>query len=134
VSTLTKDRSRTRKPEGASSSIPQTFEEFSAMYPIYEALTRQLELIGGPYPLGAGSNAWNDKKSRERDLQWLDQVDQQVQAVHLRHFLIGPGVAPKRACACFCCAIYTSPTNSLPTGTRLICCWCSILFWSPRRT
>jgi hypothetical protein len=93
VSTLTKDRSRTRKPEGASSSIPQTFEEFSAMHPIYEALTRQLELVGGPYPLGAGSNSWNDKKSRERDLQWLDQVDQQVQAVHLRHFLIGPGVA-----------------------------------------
>ena len=114
MSTLTKDRSRTRKPEGASSSIPQTFEEFSAMYPIYEALTRQLELIGGPYPLGAGSNAWNDKKSRERDLQWLDQVDQQVQAVHLRHFLIGPGVAREEGLRLFLLRHLYKP-NKQPT-------------------
>jgi hypothetical protein len=113
VSTLTKDRSRTKKPEAGSPMIPQTFEEFSRMYPIYEALTRQLELVGGPYPLGATSNSWTDKKSRDRDLQWLDQVDQHVQAVHLRHFLIGPGVAREDGLRLFLLRHLSKP-NKLP--------------------
>jgi hypothetical protein len=93
VNSIITDRSRTRKPDALSSSVPQTWEEFSRLYPIYEALARQLELIGGPYSLGTNSGSWTDKKSRERDLLWLDQVDQEVQAVHLRHFLVAPAVA-----------------------------------------
>jgi hypothetical protein len=73
--------------------VPQTWEEFSRLYPIYDALTHQLDLAGGPYPLGAKSGSWSDKKVRDRDLLWLDQVDRQVQAVHLRHFLVTPAVA-----------------------------------------
>ena len=93
MNSLTTDRTRTRKQDAVSSVVPQTWEEFSHLYPIYEALARQLELIGGPYSLGANSGSWADKKSRERDLLWLDQVDQEVQAVHLRHFLVAPAVA-----------------------------------------
>lgn len=93
MNTLTKDRSRPQKADAFSARAPQTLEEFNKLYPIYEALTRQLELVGGPYPLGANTSSWSDKKSRDRDLAWLEQVDQQVQAVHLRHFLIAPGVA-----------------------------------------
>lgn len=93
MNSLITDRSRTRKPDALSSSVPQTWEEFSRLYPIYEALARQLELIGGPYSLGTNSGSWTDKKSRERDLLWLDQVDKEVQAVHLRHFLVAPAVA-----------------------------------------
>lgn len=93
MNTLTKDRSRPQKVEAVSARVPQTLEEFNKLYPIYEALTRQLELVGGPYPLGGSTSSWSDKKARDRDLAWLDQVDQQVQAVHLRHFLIAPGVA-----------------------------------------
>lgn len=63
------------------------------LYPIYEALTRQLGLSGGPYPAGVKFGSWSDKNSRDRDLLWLDQVDQQIQAVHLRHFLVTPAVA-----------------------------------------
>jgi hypothetical protein len=63
------------------------------LYPIYEALSRQLDLAAGPYPAGVKFGSWSDKKSRERDLLWLDHVDQQVQAVHLRHFLVAPAVA-----------------------------------------
>jgi hypothetical protein len=63
------------------------------LYPIYEALSRQLDLAGGPYPLGTKSGSWSDKKNRDRDLLWLDQMDREVQAVHLRHFLITPAVA-----------------------------------------
>ncbi len=93
VKTLTTDRSRTRKPDAVPCSIPQTWEDFTRLYPIYEALTRQLDLAGGPYPAGVKFGSWADKKSRDRDLLWLDQVDRQVQAVHLRHFLVTPAVA-----------------------------------------
>jgi hypothetical protein len=93
VKTLTPDQSRTRKPDAVSTAVPQTWEDFNRLYPIYEALTRQLDLIGGPYPSGPKIGGWSDKKSRERDLNWLDQVDRQVQAVNLRHFLVTPAVA-----------------------------------------
>jgi hypothetical protein len=63
------------------------------LFPIYEALTRQLDLGSGPYPLGAKSGSWSDKNIRDRDLHWLDQVDRQVQAAHLRHLLVTPAVA-----------------------------------------
>jgi hypothetical protein len=93
VKTLTTDRSNARKPDAIPSSVPQTWEEFTRLYPIYEALTRQLELPGGPYPAGVKFGSWSDKKSRDRDLLWLDQMDKHVQAVHLRHFLVTPAVA-----------------------------------------
>jgi hypothetical protein len=93
VKTLTTDRSRIGKPEAISLFIPQTWEDFTRLYPIYEALSRQLDLAGGPYPMGIKFGSWSDKKSRDRDLLWLDQVDRQLQAVHLRHFLVAPAVA-----------------------------------------
>lgn len=93
VKTLTPERTRPAKPEAPTSVIPQNWEEFSHLYPIYEALTRQLKLPGGPYPTGAKASTWNDKRTRERDLRWLDQMDAQIQAVHLRHFLVTPAVA-----------------------------------------
>ena len=63
------------------------------MYLIYEALTRQCGLPNGPYITLPNINAWPDKKTCERDLLWLDQVDRQVQAVHIRQFLITPAAA-----------------------------------------
>ena len=101
MKTITPDRSQTRKPDTSSRVVPQTWEDFSRLYPIYEALTRQLDLVGGPYPSGAKISSWPDKKSRERDLLWLDQVDRQVQAVHLRHFLVTPAVAREDALRLF---------------------------------
>ena len=93
MKTLTTDRTRARKPEAVSALVPQSWEDFCRLYPIYEALARQLNLAGGPYPLGTKSSSWSDKKNRDRDLHWLDQMDGAVQAVHLRHFLITPAVA-----------------------------------------
>jgi len=75
------------------SAAPQTWDDFCRLHPIYEALTRQLDLDGGPYILGLTSGSWSDKKIRDRDLLWMDQVDRQVQAVHLRHLLATPAVA-----------------------------------------
>ena len=93
MNTLTTDRTNNRKPDAGSSVVPQTWEEFGQLYAIYDALTNQLDLPGGPYPSGLKFGSWSDKKSRERDLHWLDEVDGQVQAVHLRHFLVTPAVA-----------------------------------------
>lgn len=93
MKTLTPDQNRTRKPDAGTPTVPQTWEDFVRLYPIYEALTRQLGLVGGPYPSAAKIGSWSDKRARDRDLLWLDQVDQEVQAVHLRHFLVTPAVA-----------------------------------------
>jgi hypothetical protein len=93
VKTFTTDRANTRKPDAVPQFVPQSWEEFSRLYPICEALSRQLDLAGGPYPAGVKFGSWSDKKSRERDLLWLEQVDAEVQAVHLRHFLVAPAVA-----------------------------------------
>jgi hypothetical protein len=93
VKTLAPDRTRLPKPEEVSPLIPQSWEDFCWLYSIYEALARQLEVPGGPYPTGAKYNTWTDKRARERDLNWLDQMDRQIQAVHLRHFLVTPAVA-----------------------------------------
>jgi len=93
VKTLTTDRSRPRKAEAGPIFVPNNWEDFCRLYPIYEALARQLELPGGPYPLGTKSASWSDKKNRDRDLLWLERMDGEVQAVHLRHFLVTPAVA-----------------------------------------
>jgi hypothetical protein len=93
VKTLTTDRSRAQGHDAVSFAAPQTWEDFVRLYPIYEALTRKLNLPGGPYPSGVRAGSWSNNKNRERDLLWLDQVDGQLQAVHLRQFLATPAVA-----------------------------------------
>ncbi len=93
VKTLTPERSRSRKPVAVPPAVPQTWEDFGRLYPIYEALTQQLDLPAGPYPSGINFGSWSDKKIKERDLLWLDRMDQVVQAVNLRHFLATPAVA-----------------------------------------
>ena len=103
MNTLTTDRSRDGKKNEVSSPVPHTWEDFSRLYPIYEALTRLRDLPGGPYPYppGTKSGSWSDKKIRERDLLWLDRVDGQLQAVHLRHFLVNRAVAREDALRLF---------------------------------
>jgi hypothetical protein len=71
------------------------------VYPIYTALARQCGLRDGSYPAGANPEPWRDTKTRERDLCWLDEVDGQVQAVHLRQFLATPAVAREEGLRAF---------------------------------
>src|SRR5467141_1505282 len=87
---MSTDRNRDRNPRPVSS---HTWDEFSHVYPIYAALARQCALPNGPYPAVANIDSWPDKKTRERDLLWLDDVDRQVQAVHIRQFLATPAAA-----------------------------------------
>ena len=89
------------------------------MYPIYEALTRQLELPGGPYPLGTKTGSWADKKIRDRDLIWLDQMDREVQAVHLRHFLVTPAVAREEGLRLFLQRHLCKPAKLTPDRDKI---------------
>ena len=91
MKTLTPERNRPAKQGASSSIVPQTWEDFCRVYPIYEALASQCGLTSGPYPTGTASDQWPQKQAR--DLLWLDQVDRQVLAVHLRHLLATPAAA-----------------------------------------
>ena len=91
MKTLTTDQNPKQKPRTPQPIVPRTWEEFSGVYPIYEALAKQCGLPGGPYPAGAPSGQWPDR--RDRDLHWLDEVDRQAQAVHLRRLLATPAAA-----------------------------------------
>jgi hypothetical protein len=88
--TLSTDKNHGRSARAVSS---HTWDEFVRVYPIYMALTRQCSLPDGPYTAGATPEQWPDKKTRERDILWLDEVDRRIEAVHLRQFLATPAVA-----------------------------------------
>src|SRR5467141_3684278 len=75
---MSTDRNRDRNPRPVSS---HTWDEFSHVYPIYAALARQGGLPNGPYPAVANIDSWPDN------------VDRQVQAVHIRQFLATPAAA-----------------------------------------
>jgi hypothetical protein len=119
VKTTTTDQTRTRKPDAFPSFVPQSWEDFARLYPIYEALARQLELPGGPYPLGTKSGSWSDKKIRDRDLIWLDQMDREVQAVHLRHFLVTPAVAREDGLRLFLQRHLSKPAKLTPDRDKI---------------
>jgi hypothetical protein len=88
--TLSTDKNHGRSARAVSS---HTWDEFVRVYPIYMALTRQCGLPDGPYSAGANPESWPDKRIRERDILWLDEVDRRIEAVHLRQFLATPAVA-----------------------------------------
>jgi hypothetical protein len=90
VITVSTDRNRDRNSQAISI---HTWNEFRHVYPIYAALARQCGLGNGPYSAVANIESWPDNKTRDRDLLWLDEVDRQVQAVHIRQFLATPAAA-----------------------------------------
>src|SRR5258706_11670983 len=87
---MSRDRNRAGNPRVFPS---HTGADFSHVHPIYAALARQCALSNGPSPAVTNIDSWPDKKTRERDLLWLDDVDRQVQAVHIRQFLATPAAA-----------------------------------------
>jgi hypothetical protein len=90
VITVSTDWNRDPNSRAVSS---HTWDEFSHVCPIYMALARQCGLPDGPYPAVPSIDSWPDKKTRERDLVWLDEVDRHVRAVHIRQFLATPAAA-----------------------------------------
>lgn len=95
MKTLTTDRGPAQTAGRATSLAPRNWEDFSHLYPIYEALTKECGLPAGPYPGGPASAQWPPHK--ERDLHWLDEVDRHAQAVHLRRLLATPTAASENS-------------------------------------
>jgi hypothetical protein len=80
----------TDRAQSPRAVLSHTWGEFRDVYPIYGALARQCGLLNAPYPAEANVEPWADQKICERDLAWLDEVDSQVEAVHIRQFLSTP--------------------------------------------
>lgn len=71
-------------------TVAMVWSEFAQMYPFYVALSRQCNFTPPPHEHGAVPEHWLDRKAMERDLAWLQKVDAESQAVHLRQFLATP--------------------------------------------
>ena len=87
VNTLPKPGSPSASPENAG---PAAWTEFIQVYPFYVALARQCSFTPPPHEHSAVLVRWPDQKAMERDLAWLQKVDAESQAVHLRQFLATP--------------------------------------------
>src|SRR5712664_594619 len=113
---MSTDRNRDRNPRPVSS---HTWDEFSHVYPIYAALARQGGLPNGPYPAVANIDSWPDKKTPERDRLWLDDVDRQVQAVHIRQFLATPAAAREEGLRIFLQRQLLKPDKQMSDGDKI---------------
>jgi len=91
VKTVVTDRGLAKTAGTAFPLTPRTWEDFSHLYPIYDALTKECTLPDGPYPDELASSQW--PLHRDRDLRWLDEVDRNAQAVHLRRLFATPAAA-----------------------------------------
>jgi hypothetical protein len=116
VITVSTDRNRDGNPRAVSS---HTWDEFRHVYPIYAALARQCGLPNGPYAAVEKTESWPDKKTRERDLLWLDEVDRQVQAVHIRQFLATPAAAREGGLRIFLQRLLLNPKKEMSDRDKI---------------
>src|SRR6266851_5479831 len=116
VITVSSDRNRGRTPLAVPS---HTWDEFSEVYPIYAALRRQCGLPDGPYPAGVNPETWPDKKTRERDLLWLDEVDRQIRAVNIRRFLATPAAAREEGLRIFLQRLLLNPQKEISDRDKI---------------
>jgi hypothetical protein len=94
VNTLSNPGSSNASAENAGI---MAWSEFAQMYPFYVALARQCGFTPPPHDHGAVPIHWPDRKAMERDLAWLQKVDAESQAVHLRQFLATPSATKEEA-------------------------------------
>jgi hypothetical protein len=116
VTTVSTERNRDGNSRAVSS---HTWDEFRHVYPIYAALARQCGLPNGPYAAVEKTESWPDKKTRERDLLWLDEVDRQVQAVHIRQFLATPAAAREGGLRVFLQRLLLNPKKEMSDRDKI---------------
>ena len=94
-----------RKPVQRSHSAVEeqadAWTEFTDILPLYQALAQQCDLEPPPYPPGKTLSRWPDRKTMSRDLDWLQSVDQQTHAVHLRQLLASPSATNEKSLRAF---------------------------------
>jgi hypothetical protein len=113
---ITVSTDRNRGPRAISNN---SWDEFREVYPIYAALSRQLNLPNAPYTAVENAEPWPDKKTRERDLLWLDEVDRQVRAVHIRRFLATPAAAREEGLRIFLQRLLLNPQKEISDRDKI---------------
>jgi hypothetical protein len=78
-----------------------------------------LNLPNAPYTAIENTEPWPDKKTRERDLLWLDEVDRQVRAVHIRRFLATPAAAREEGLRIFLQRLLLNPQKELSDRDKI---------------
>jgi len=116
VTVITVSTDRNRGPRAISNN---SWDEFREVYPIYAALSRQLNLPNAPYTAVENAEPWPDKKFRERDLLWLDEVDRQVRAVHIRRFLATPAAAREEGLRIFLQRLLLNPQKEISDRDKI---------------
>ena len=114
--TVTTNRNRDSSPRAVSN---HSWDAFRQVYPIYCALARQLGLQDASYADVEQAGPWPDKKTRERDLLWLDEVDRQVRAVHIRQFLITPAAAREQGLRVFLQRLLLNPQKDISDRDKI---------------
>ena len=113
---ITVSTDRSGNPRAISTN---SWDEFRQVYPIYSALARQQKLPNAPYTEVENAEPWPDKKTRERDLLWLDEVDRQVRAVHIRQFLATPAAAREEGLRIFLQRLLLNPKKDISDRDKI---------------
>jgi len=113
---ITVSTDRNRGPRAISNT---SWDEFREVYPIYVALSRQLNLPNAPYTSVENAEPWGDKKTSERDLLWLDEVDRQIRAVHIRRFLATPAAAREEGLRIFLQRLLLNPQKEISDRDKI---------------
>lgn len=69
---------------GAPAEFAARWGEARAAYPLYAALAAQFNLASVPYPAGELPPARPTRETFDRDLAWLDAIDEKVRAFQIR--------------------------------------------------
>jgi len=109
----------TDRNQGPRAISNNSWDEFREVYPIYAALSRQLNLPNAPYTSVENAEPWPDKKSRERDLLWLDEVDRQIRAVNIRRFLATPAAAREEGLRIFLQRLLLNPQKEISDRDKI---------------
>jgi hypothetical protein len=109
----------TDRNQGPRAISNNSWDEFREVYPIYAALSRQVNLPNAPYTAVENAEPWPDKKTRERDLLWLDEVDRQVRAVHIRRFLATPAAAREEGLRIFLQRLLLNPQKEISDRDKI---------------
>jgi hypothetical protein len=77
--------SKAQKPAGgAPAEFAARWAEARAAYPLYAALATQFNLAPLPYPFGEVPPARPTRDVFDRDLHWMDALDEKVRAFQIR--------------------------------------------------
>jgi hypothetical protein len=83
--TATKPPARAQKSgEGGGEEFAARWAEARQAYPMYAALASQFNLAALPYPMAELPPQRPTREVFDRDLQWLDAIDQKVRAFQIR--------------------------------------------------